>query len=329
MREAVGAIEIANFAKHAFEGAGARAFLDHVLAGRVPKPGRISLTPMLTPKGKLYGDLSVACLAEDRFLLLGSGAMQEAHRRWFESHLPASGVRYENVSGRLHGIGISGPQSRILLERITRDDVSADAFKFRDIRETFVGDVPAILARISFSGELGYEIYVAPAHQLKLAEAIEEAGADLGLRWYGARALMSLRLEKGWGAWTLDYRPDFTAAESGLDAFIHWDKDFVGKEAALVEKSSGPRQRLVTMVVESDDIDVSNDEAILADGEAIGYVSSGGYAHHAGRSVALGYVPTARAAPGTRVEVEIMGESYPAEIQREALYDANGGRMRS
>jgi dimethylglycine dehydrogenase len=329
VREAVGAIEIANFAKHGFRGDGARGYLDRVLAGRIPKPGRIVLTPMLTPKGKLYGDLSVACLADGEFLLLGSGAMQEAHRRWFESHLPETGVTYENLSSRLHGIAISGPQSRALLERISRDDVSAGAFKFRDIRRTFVGDVPAILARISFSGELGYEIYVAPVHQLKLAEAVEEAGAALGLRWYGARALMSLRLEKGWGAWTLDYRPDFTAAESGLDAFIHWDKAFIGKEAALAESEAGPEKKLVTMVVDTDDIDVSNDEAILRDGEAVGYVSSGGYAHHAGKSVALGYLPTALAQAGGRVEVEILGQCYPAEILGAPLYDANGGRMRS
>ncbi len=329
VREAVGAIEIANFAKHAFKGEGARAFLDGVLAGRLPKPGRMALTPMLTPKGKLYGDLSVACLADDDFLLLGSGAMQDAHRRWFEARLPGSGVRYENLSSRLHGIAISGPQSRALLARITRDDVSTGAFKFRDIRKTFVGDVPAILARISFSGELGYEIYVAPTYQLKLAEAIEEAGADLGLRWYGARALMSLRLEKGWGAWTLDFRPDFTAAESGLDAFIHWDKNFIGKQAALAESTAGPKKKLVTMVVDTDDIDVSNDEAVMKDGEAIGYVSSGGYAHHVGKSVALGYVPTALAKAGAQVEVEIMGQLYPAEILGKPLYDANGGRMRS
>jgi dimethylglycine dehydrogenase len=329
VREAVGAVEIANFAKHAFKGEGARAHLDHVLAGRLPRPGRIALSPMLTPKGRLYGDLSVACLAEDDFMLFGSGAMQEAHRRWFEARLPESGVRYENVSGRLHGIGISGPQSRTLLSRITRDDVSAQTLKFRDVRQTFVGDVPAILVRMSFSGELGYEIYVAPAHQLKLAEAIEAAGADLGLRWYGARTLMSLRLEKGWGAWTLEYRPDFTAAQSGLDAFIDWNKDFVGKQAALAESKDGPSKKLVTMVVETDDIDVSNDEAIMKDGQAVGYVSSGGYAHYVGKSVALGYVPTALAATGTQVEVEIMGRLCPAEVLGMPLYDANGGRMRS
>jgi dimethylglycine dehydrogenase len=329
VREAVGAIEIANFAKHAFTGEGARAYLDQLLAGRLPRPGRIALTPMLTPKGKLYGDVSVACLAEGDFLLLGSGAMQEAHRRWFEAHLPASGVRYENLSNRLHGIAISGPRSRELLARITRDDVSGEALAFRDVRRTFVGDVPAILVRISFSGELGYEIYVAPVYQLKLAEAIEAAGADLGLRWYGARALMSLRLEKGWGAWTLDYRPDFTPAESGLDAFIHWDKDFIGKQAALEQAKRGPQKKLVTLVVDTHDIDVCNDEAIMAGGKAVGYVSSGGYAHHVSKSVALGYVPAELAAPGTRVEVEIMGERYPGEIQGRPLYDPDGGRMRA
>ena len=176
VREAVGAIEIANFAKHEFRGEGARAYLDHVLAGRVPKPGRLMLTPMLTPKGKLYGDLTVACLAEDHFMLFGSGAMQEAHRRWFEQSLPQSGVEYNNRSDEFHGIAISGPNSRQLLQQICRDDVSNDGMKFLDIRQTFVAGVPAILARISFSGELGFEIYVAPQYQLRLAEGIEEAG---------------------------------------------------------------------------------------------------------------------------------------------------------
>ena len=329
VREAVGAIEIANFAKHGFGGPGARAFLDRIMAGRLPKPGRIALTPMLTPRGKLYGDLTVACLAEDRFLVIGSGAMQEAHRRWFESNLPDEGVEYQNLSDALHGIAISGPKSRELLARITRDDVSNEAFRFRDIRQTFIADVPATIARISFSGELGYEIYVAPQFQRRLAEGIEEAGADLGLRWYGARALMSLRLEKSWGAWTLDFTPDFTAAESGLDVFINWGKDFIGKEKALAERETGPANTLVTMVVETTDIDVSNDEAILKDGEAIGYVTSGGYAHHVGESMALGYVPTAVARGNEKVVVEINGEMVNARIVSQPLYDPAGERMRA
>ncbi|MEM7068767.1 MAG: FAD-dependent oxidoreductase [Pseudomonadota bacterium] len=328
VREAVGAIEIANFAKHEFRGKGARAFLDNVLAGYVPKPGRLTLTPMLTEKGKLYGDLTVACLAEDHFMLFGSGAMQEAHRRWFEGRLPDD-VIYTNVSDDWHGIALSGPKSRDLLAQITRDDVSAEAFKFRDLRQTYVGDVPVILNRISFSGELGYEIYCKPQYLLRLSEAIEEAGEDLGLRWYGARALMSLRLEKSWGVWTLDYRPDFTAGESGMDVFINWKKDFIGKEAAEKERADGVSKKLVTLVIDVDGIDVSNDEAILKDGEAVGYISSGGYAHHVKKSVALGYVPTELSQGGTKLEVEILGEMYPAEIQGVPLYDANGANMRS
>lgn len=328
VREAVGAIEVANFAKHEFKGPGARAFLDTVLAGYVPKPGRLTLTPMLTEKGKLYGDLTVACLGEQHFMLFGSGAMQEAHRRWFESQLP-TGVTYENVSDDWHGIALSGPKSRALLQQITRKDVSAEAFKFRDLDQCYVGDVPVILNRISFSGELGYEIYCKPQYLLRLSEAIEEAGAELGLRWYGARALMSMRLEKGWGVWTLDFRPDFTAAESGLDAFINWKKDFIGKAAAEKQRAAGPANKLVTLVIDVDGIDVSNDEAILHEGAAVGYVSSGGYAHHVGKSVAMGYVPSELAKGGTKVQVEILGEMHDAEIQGVPLYDANGANMRA
>jgi dimethylglycine dehydrogenase len=326
VREAVGGIEIANFSKHEFKGAGARAYLDRVLAGYVPKPGRLTLTPMLTPKGKLYGDLTVACLAEDHFMLFGSGTMQEAHRRWFERDLPED-VHYANVSDDWHGIAISGPKSRDLLARITRGDVTEMAF--RDTCQTYVGGVPVILNRISFSGELGYEIYCRPQYLIKLAEAIEEAGADLGYRWYGARALMSMRLEKGWGVWGLDYRLDFDAVESGMDAFINWKKDFVGKEATEAARAAGPKRKLVTLTIDVDGIDVSNDEAILRDGVAIGYISSGGYAHHAGRSMAMGYVAAEHAGAGTKVQVEILGEMYDAEILGAPIYDANGANMRA
>ena len=328
VREAVGGIEIANFSKHEFKGSGARTYLDNVLAGFVPKPGRLALTPMLTPKGQLYGDLTVACLAEDHFMLFGSGAMQEAHRRWFLKDLPAD-VSYTNASDDWHGVALSGPRSRDLLSRITRDDVSGQALRFRDVRQTFVGGVPVILNRISFSGELGYEIYCRPQYLLRLAAAIEEAGTDLGYRWYGARALMSLRLEKAWGAWMLDYRPDFNAIESGLDALINWNKDFVGKEASETIKATGVKRKLVTMIIDVSGIDVSNDEAILKDGVAVGYVSSGGFAHHVGKSMAMGYVDIEAANPGTELHVEILGDLYNAEVLGAPVYDAAGANMRA
>ena len=331
VRNGVGAMETANYSKHAFIGPGAEAYLDRMLAGRLPNVGRLALMPMLTPNGKLYGDLSVARLAPESFLLIGSGAVQEMHRRWFETNLPETGVHYRNRSDELHGMAISGPHSRELLSRITRIDVSPDALRFRDVRSVAVGDVPAILVRVSFSGELGYEIYCTPPYQSKLFERIEEAGRDLGLRLYGARTLMALRLEKGWGVWTLDYRSDFTAAESGLELFIRFDKaaDFVGKAAALAERERGPEKKLVSLVMETDDIDVTHDEAIFHQGECVGYVTSGGFAHHVQKSVAMGYVPSALARDGEAFEIELLGEMKPANLAAAPLYDANGGRMRS
>ena len=327
VRNGVGGIELAYFAKHEIKGKGARAWLDRTMAGFIPKPGRITLTPMLTEKGRLYGDLTVACLAEDHFMLFGSGAMQDAHSRFFARTLPDD-VQHSNQTGDWHGIGLAGPKSRDLLNRITRDDVSAEAFRFRDCRMSFVGGVPVILNRISFSGELGYEIYCRPQYLIKLAEAIEEAGADLGYRWYGNRALMSMRLEKGWGAWSLEFRPDFNAIEAGMDGFINWNKDFVGKDATHRFKTEGVARQLVTVTVDSP-IDVTLDEAVLKDGNAIGYITSGGYAHHMGKSMAMAYVETEYATPGTVLDVEILGEFYPIRVLGEPLYDPEGRKMRS
>lgn len=327
VREGVGGIEIANFAKHLIRGPGARDWLNTTMAGRIPAPGRIALTPMLTDKGRLYGDLTVACYDDDHFMLFGSGAMQDAHSRWFARSLPQD-VTHENQTGEWHGIALSGPKSRDLLAAITRDDVSAEELKFRDTRQTYVGGVPVILNRLSFSGELGFEIYCRPRFLIRLAEAVEQAGNELGYQWYGNRALMSLRLEKAWGAWGLEFRPDFNAIESGMDTFIQWDKDFVGKAATETFKQQGPDRLLVTLTIDSP-LDVTLDEAILADDQAIGYVSSGGYAHHIGQSMAMGYVTSAHAKPGNTVEVEILGERYQALIQGAALYDPTGQKMRS
>jgi dimethylglycine dehydrogenase len=328
VRTDVGVSEIANFSKHEFTGAGARKFLDFILAGRIPKPGRITLNPMLTEKGKLYGDLTVACLNKEKFMIFGSGAVQEMHRRWFEKYLPKTDVSYRNRSDEYHGLAISGPKSRELISKISREDFSNKEFKFRDTREIFVGGVPAIVNRISFTGELGYEIYTAPQFQIKLFEEIENNGKELGLKIFGGRALMSMRLEKNWGAWALDFRPDFTAAESGLDLFINWDKDFLGKNAALKEKKDGSKKKLVTMIIDTKEIDVTGDEAIMKDGKCVGYITSGGYTHHVKKSVAMGYLPINLAKNGSEIEIEINGDLYKASVQLEPLYDPSGKKMR-
>ena len=328
VRASVGASEVANFANHKFTGKGAKAFLKKVLAGRIPRPGRVNLTPMLLESGKLNGDLTVACIDDETYYLFGSSVAQNMHLRWFEMHLEGvQDVVYQNMTDDFHGIAISGPNSRELLSRLTREDVSSDGFKFRDIRDTFVGGVPALCVRISFTGELGYEIYVAPQYQLKLFEAIEEVGEDLDLKWFGGRALMSMRLEKSWGAWTMDFRPDFTIMESGLDFFVDWDKDFIGKKAALIEKMKGPTKKLSVIQIETK-TDVSGDEAVMHNGECVSYITSGGYGHSVKKSLAMTYLPVELIDSNAKLEVEILGEFKEASIVMEPLYDPSGSKMR-
>ncbi|MDC0910517.1 FAD-dependent oxidoreductase [Candidatus Pseudothioglobus singularis] len=328
VRASVGASEVANFANHKFTGKGAKAFLNKVLAGRIPRPGRVNLTPMLLESGKLNGDLTVACIDDETYYLFGSSVAQNMHLRWFEMHLEGvQDVVYQNMTDDFHGIAISGPNSRELLSRLTRENVSSEAFKFRDIRDTFVGGVPALCVRISFTGELGYEIYVAPQYQLKLFEAIEDVGEDLDLKWFGGRALMSMRLEKSWGAWTMDFRPDFTIMESGLDFFVDWDKDFIGKKVALIEKIKGPTKKLSVIQIETE-TDVSGDEAVMHNGECVSYITSGGYGHSVQRSLAMTYLPVELIDSKTTLEVEILGEFHKASIVMETLYDPSGSKMR-
>ena len=326
VRENVGVTEIANFSKHEFQGPDARKFLDYVLAGRIPKPGRICLNPMLTPKGKLCGDLTVACLNDNKFIVFGSGAVQEMHRRWFENHLKDFDIVYKNRSDDFHGLALSGPKSRDLLQKLVRENISNENFKFRDVREMYVAGVPAIVNRISFTGELGYEVYVAPHFQLKLYEEMEAAGKEFNLKPFGSRALMSMRLEKNWGAWTLDFRPDFTAKESGLDFFIDWKKNFIGKESA---KKDSSKLKLTPLIIETDDIDVTNNEAVVKDGKSIGYITSGGFAHYVKKSVAYSYLDEEILKANEKFQVEINGNFYNSTIIKEPLYDPRGTKMRS
>ncbi|PPR41294.1 MAG: 4-methylaminobutanoate oxidase (formaldehyde-forming) [Alphaproteobacteria bacterium MarineAlpha5_Bin12] len=328
VRNNVGCSEIANFSKHQISGKGARNFLNYVLAGKIPEEGRISLSPMISPKGKLIGDFTVACINEEKFMMFGSGLLQESHKRWFEKFLPKKDVFYKNCSDEYHGLAISGPKSRELLKNLVREDITSNNFRFRDIKETFVAGVPCILNRISFTGELGFEIYTSPHFQLKLFEEISKHGRDLDLKLYGTRALMSMRLEKNWGAWGLDFRPDFTAVEAGLDKFIDWNKEFIGKEYTLKDKNNGPTKILSFMEVNTVDIDVINDEAIIYDGKCIGYVSSGGYAHYVEKSVAFGYIPPELSKKNNQMEIEINGKFCLAKILNEPLYDPKGLKLR-
>jgi dimethylglycine dehydrogenase len=321
-------MEITGFGKYEITGAGAEAWLSRTLAGHIPKPGRMVLTPMLNERGKINGDFSLARLAPDRFLMIGSGVAEVYHMRWFERIGIPTDVAVRPLPSALTGFMIAGPRSRELLQRLVKQDVSSSAFKFFAVREMDVGMVPAVVARASYTGDLGYEIWVTPDYQVTLYEELIDAGNGLGLRHFGNRALMSLRLEKGYGAFFREFRPDYTPKEAGLDRFIAYDKpQFVGQAAALEDRAAKPSKKLVTLVVDTD-TEVVGYESILKDGEAVGQVTSGGYAHWDSKSVAMGYVKSELARDGEEFTIAIFGQDKSARVQLAPLFDANGGRQR-
>jgi dimethylglycine dehydrogenase len=262
-------------------------------------------------------------------MIAGSGFAEEFHMRWFWQAEPPPDVFVRSAASTLAGVSIAGPRSRELIQRLVRHDLSGSAFKLFDVKETAVGFAPAILMRAGFTGELGYEIWTTPDYFASLYDEVWNAGRDLGLQHFGGRALSSLRLEKGYGSFNKDFRPDYTPAETGLDRFIDFDKpDFVGRAAALAERKAGPMRRFVVMEVEAADADVVGYESIIKDGAAVGYVTSGAYGHCVGKSLAAGYVPTALARDGERFEIDILGRICPATIRLEPLHDPTGLLLR-
>ena len=329
VRKGVGINEVHNFSKFSVTGPGARAWLDRIMAGRVPAPGRLSLTPMLAPSGRLIGDFTISCLDEETFRLNASYGSQDYHLRWFEQTLD-DGVRVENVSDKITGFQIAGPNAREVLRIATGADVSNDAIRFLDVRRMVVGMVPCVVQRVSYTGDLGYEIYCDPMDQRALFRTLWSAGQGLGLTPFGMRAMMSLRLDRFFGSWLREFSPDYTPAETGLDRFIAWKKnvDFIGRAAAEAERATPPDRVLASFVVDADDADVVAYEPIWLDGEVQGFCTSGGYSHWTNTSVALGFVPRARAVEGLEVEIEILGEMRAARLVTEPLFDPEGARLR-
>ncbi|MCP5036488.1 MAG: aminomethyl transferase family protein, partial [Rhodobacteraceae bacterium] len=300
---------------------------DRIRAGRIPKPGRTTLNPMLAPAGRISEECSSTCPDDEKFNLTASYGAQGYHMRWFAAH-EEDGVLVENISDAMTGFQIAGPKARELLARVTREDVSHAAFKFLDAKRMVVGLCEALVQRVSYSGDLGYEIYVDITEQRALWNALWQAGADLGLRPFGMRAMMSLRLDRFFGAWLREFGPDYTCAETGLDRFLQLEKDadFIGKDAALKDT---PTRRLCAFEVDAADADVTAYEPIWLGGEVVGFCTSGGYSHYAEKSIALGFVPVNEAHEGLEVEIEILGEMRPARLITRQLFDPEMTRMRS
>jgi len=332
VRSSLGVTEIANFAKYEFKGPGARAFLERLMCNKTPKPGRLVLTPMLNPQGKLIGDFTIGCLSDEHFYMWGSSQAQVYHMRWFEQHLPVDhSVQIVRRDMTMVGLSIAGPNAKACLAKLTDEDVSTAAFKFMDIKRMDVAEVPAIVNRVTYTGDLGYEIWVNPEYQRKLYLAIVEAGQEFGIKHFGMRALLSMRLDKNFPTWYRELRPIYGVFEAGLDRFVDLNKDFIGRDKALAEKASGGTLRRIILKVDASDADVLGDEPIWYQGKVVGWVTSGGFAHSVDASLAQGYVPKEMASDATdrAFEVEILGDRRPATLITEPLFDPTGSKMRA
>lgn len=350
VRNRVGLIETTSFAKFEFFGSGARSYLTRLLAGRIPNAGRMALTPMTNPAGKLIGDLTVACLGPaageaegpdgtivggatsntdgaERFLLFGSGVAQSYYERWFDHHLPADGtVGYRTHGYNMCGLSIAGPLSRQVLEKLTDSDVTGADFKFMDFRRINVGMAPLLCGRVTFTGDLGYEFWMPSSYQRYVFDLIRNAGEEFEMTMFGSHALNSLRLEKGFGSWAREYRPLYNPHEAQLGRFIRADGGFIGATALAGAET---KLQLCTWVVDAKDHDVIGDEPIWHNGDVVGWVTSGGYAHAPEKSVAMGYVPISVATNTSGFEIEIVGDRREAVLLSECLFDPRGAVMRS
>ena len=328
-RTAAGLLDTGVYGRYEVSGPLAASWLDGLLANRLPPVGRLRLAPMLAPSGKLMGDLTVTRLAPDRFWLVGSYSLQEWHLRWFRDHLPASGVAIENLSESWLGFSLSGPRSRDILSRLTRADVSDAFLPFLGCRRLDIGLTQAVVARLSLTGELGYEITVPASQQRALWEALLEHGQPLGMKPIGMRAQDSLRLEKGYGVWSLEFAQAYTPAMSGLDRFIAFDKgEFIGREAALAEQGAAPAQRLVLLSIDAADADVTGFEPVWQGARKVGFVTSGAYGHYVEQSLALAYIDTAVAEGAAPLSVHVVGERRAGRILTEPPYDPKGLKLR-
>ncbi len=334
VRGGVGVLDQTSFAKFIVSGPGAPAFLDRLCANRLPvAEGRMCLTQMLTERGGIETDVTVTLMGPGRYYVVSAAATETHDLGWMQRHQPEDGsVRIETVTARFGVLTIAGPRSRELLQRVSADDFSHEGFRFFTARHVDLGSCRALALRVSYVGELGWELHHPLEQQCTLYDLLFAAGEDLGLVDFGYRALESLRYEKCYRLWGADLSADWTPLQAGLERFVAFDKgDFVGREALLAERERGPSHVLSAFVVDAVDADAHGYEPISAVGaaEPVAYVSSGGYGHTIGTSIGLAYLPTAHAAVGTELEVTVLGQRRAATVVEQPLYDPQNARLRS
>ncbi len=329
VRESVGLLDISAFARYEVKGPNAEAWLDKLLACKLPQPGRAKLAPMLGHDGRLKGDLTVLNWGEGTWWLMGSYYLRQWHMRWFES-LAESDVAVADISDSVVGFAIAGPNSRKVLEKLTHQDVSNSSFPLFACRSLDIGLLRVKAARLSITGEVGYEFNCPAGESATLRKLLLEAGKEFGILEFGFSATNSLRLEKGFGIWSREFTQGYTAGMTGMDRFVSFDKgEFIGRDAALKEKTANPSQRVLTTIeVQAADADASGYEPIWKDGKLVGHVTSGGFGYTVGKSLALALLDRDAAVEGNDLAVHIVGQERPAKVLPTSPYDPNGGAMR-
>lgn len=326
VRENVGLLDISGFSRFEVTGPNAEKWLDHVMACKLPKPGSVKLAPMLSPEGKLKGDLTVFNWGDGTWWIMGSYYLREWHSRWFNDHM-MDNVTLRDLADATVGFSLSGPNSRKVLEKLT-DGPIAD-LPFMGCGTFDIGLTRAKVGRLSVSGELGYEIHCSAAEHIGLRRELLQAGADLGLVEIGYNALLSLRLEKSFGIWSTEFTQAYSAGATGMDRWIDWSKDFIGKEAALAERDTTPSEQVsVTLEIDSDDADASGYEPVWRDGVRVGFVTSGGYGHALQKSLAMAMINRDSAAQGTELTTHIVGIKHSARVIAASPYDPKGQAMK-
>jgi len=332
-RQAAGLFDESSFAKLEVTGPGASAFLGRMCANDIDRPvGSITYTQLLDRRGGIQADLTVTRVAEGEYLLVTGTAFGNHDAAWLRRHLPDDdSVEVRDATSRLVCFGLWGPRARDILGSVTRDDVSDAGFPYLTARQIAVGSVPVQAMRVTYVGELGWELYAGSEYGRALWTTLWDAGVPHGLVAAGYRAIEALRLEKGYRAWSSDITPDETPYEAGLGFAVALDKgiDFIGREALLNPSGAAPRKRLRCLVLDDPLSVCLGNEPVRVDGAVVGRVTSGGYGFAVERSIAYAYLPPDRAAIGTRGEVEVFGEWIGFDVMREPLYDPKGSRIRS
>ncbi len=303
-------------------------WLNRVCASEMDRPvGRILYTTVLDHDGGCVCDLTVTRLGDERYLLVTGGGSGPRDVAWLRSELPeGASVRLRDVSSSLGVLGLWGPRAHALLARVSPDDLS---FPYLAAREIWVGAVPALALRISYAGELGWELYTPTEHGRYLWDQLFDAGADLGVVACGTGAFNSLRMEKGYRFAGVDMTREHTPFEAGLGFTVHFTKPrFNGRDAALAARERGPRKRLRCLVLDDVDATCYGGEPLIRDGRAVGYVTSADFGYTVGRHVLLGWLPPELAHEGTEVDIDIFGEHHGATVTHEPLYDPSGERLR-